>query len=239
MHYKIGVIIPAYNSGKTLSNLFERIPRNILEGQNRIIVVNDGSRDNTADIIDALRRRYANLSVIDCAKNSGYGAAQKLGFKQALSECMDAAVLLHADGQYPPEIIGEILRPIIEAKAEVVGGSRFLKGDVLGQGMPFLRYVGQILLNMLENLVFRKKLSIYHSGYRAYSRKALELINFDGYSNYFYFDTEMLIGAFLNNLKVQEVPIPTCYGEEKSHLNPLRYSIGIVSILLRYMFKRY
>ena len=202
-------------------------------------MVNDGSCDNTPDIIDTLRRRYNNLTVITCAKNAGYGAAQKLGFKQALSEGMDVAVLLHADGQYPPEIMGEMLRPIIERKAEVVGGSRFLKGNVLGQGMPFLRYAGQVILNMLENLVFRRKLSIYHSGYRAYSRKALEAINFDSYSDYFYFDTEMLIGGFLNNLKVHEVPIPTCYGEERSHLNPLKYCSGIILILLRYVFKGY
>ena len=98
--------------------------------------------------------------------------------------------------------------------------------------MPLTRYLGMALLNAIENFVFKQRLSIYHSGYRSYSRKALEMIDFNNYSNYFSFDSEMLIVTFVNKLKIYEMHIPTHYGKEKSYLNPLRY---LFKILLRIM----
>jgi glycosyltransferase involved in cell wall biosynthesis len=236
---KTAVVMPIYNAGKTLSDVFGRIPAGTLPQIDEFILINDGSSDNSREIIKDLRQRFNNIVAISHHQNLGYGAAQKTGFKQALLDNADIVVVLHADGQYPPEMIADIVRPIKEGVADVVGGSRFLGGDVLKQGMPLARFVGKILLNMTENLIFRQKLTIYHEGYRAYSRKALERINFSGYSNYFSFDSEMLIGAFTGKLSIREIAIPTCYGEEKSYLNPVRYVWEILMVIIKYTFGRY
>ena len=236
---KVVVIIPTYNAEKTLRGVFERIPQHTLNKISEFILVNDGSKDNSQNVIENLKQRYDNIVVITNRKNLGYGAAQKIGFKQALADNIDIVVVLHADGQYPPEMITDIIEPIEKERADVVGGSKLLSGGVLKQGMPLLIYVGQVLLNTIENFVFRQKLTIYHSGYRAYSRRALEEINFNNYSNYFSFDSEMLIGSFVNNLKIYEIPIPTYYGQEKSYLNPVRYIGEIFLIILKYLLKQY
>jgi hypothetical protein len=120
-----------------------------------------------------------------------------------------------------------------------VGGSRLLQGNVLKQGMPFLRYLGKIVLNKIENLVFKQKLTIYHEGYRAYKRSVLEIIDFNSYSDYFSFDSEMLIGAFVNKFRIFEIPIPTRYKDEECYLNPIKYIYKILVIILKYLCKRY
>jgi glycosyltransferase involved in cell wall biosynthesis len=236
---KIAVIIPVYNAADTLEGVFNRISGSVLKEINEFILINDGSTDNSHNVIESLKERFDNLVVITHSRNHGYGVAQKIGFKRALADNMDITVILHADGQYPPEIITDMTDPIRQEDADIVGGSKFLMGNVLKQGMPVTRYIGMVLLNAVENFVFKQKLSIYHSGYRVYSRRALEEIDFDSYSDYFAFDTEMLIGAFINRLKIKEIPIPTYYGKEKSYLNPFRYVSEILWIILKYLFKRY
>jgi len=152
----IAVIIPIYNAEKTLSDVFERIPEQAINEIKKFILVNDGSTDNTYDVIDNLKQYYDNLVVITHHKNLGYGAAQKTGFKCALTDNIDIVVILHADGQYPPEKIADIIKPIKEGEADVVGGSRFLGGNVLKQGMPLVRYIGMVLLNAIENSIFKQ-----------------------------------------------------------------------------------
>ena len=236
---KIAVIIPVYNAEKTLKSVLGRIPQDTLERITEFILVNDGSKDNTQEVIENLKQRYGNLVVITNRRNSGYGAAQKIGFKQALADNMDIVVLLHADGQYPSEMIAEIIGPIERGEADIVGGNRLIGKGAIRQGMPLLTYIGQVSLNAIENFVFGKNLTIYHSGYRAYSRKALEKINFNSYSNCYAFDSEMLIGSFMNKLKIHELPIPTYYGQEVSYLNPIRYVGEIFLIMLKYLLRLY
>lgn len=236
---KVGVIIPIYNAENTLESVFERIPTDALKKISEFILINDGSTDNSHKVIENLRRRYNNIIIRTHSRNLGYGAVQKTGFRQALASDMDIVVILHSDGQYPPEMITDIIEPIENGDADLVGGSRFLGGNVLKQGMPLPRYIGMVLLNAIKNFIFKQKLTTYHSGYRAYSKKSLKIIDFNNYSNYFSFDTEMLVGAFINKLKIHEIPIPTHYGKRKSHLNPIRYIGEILLITLKYLFKRY
>jgi len=231
---RIIIVIPAYNAEKTIQSVFERVPKDALEKISEFIVVNDGSTDGTEDVINKLKERY-NIKLINHEGNMGYGGAQKTGFSQALKDNANIIVLLHSDGQYAPELLSDMIKPIEEGKADVVGGSRILGGKALDGGMPIIKYIGNISLTSLENFIFRANVHSYHSGYKVYSRKALEAIPFEKYSNDFYFDSEMIVGALRNNLRIVDVPILTRYADETSYLNPIKYGFGVLGVILRYL----
>jgi glycosyltransferase involved in cell wall biosynthesis len=224
------IVIPAYNAEKTIESVFRRIPKNSYD---EIIVVNDGSKDKTSKIV----KKY-NVKLIEHKKNRGYGGAQKTGFKEAIKDGADIVALVHADGQYAPEELPNIKKPIENGDADVVLGSRALHGKMLEGGMPLTRYIGNRLLTFLENLVLNMDISEYHTGYRVYSRKALEGVRFDLNSDKYEFDSEILIQCKLKKLKIKEVPTPTHYGEEISYLNPLTYGFRILKILINYIAHR-
>lgn len=234
---KIVVIMPAYNAEKNIERVFHRIPDEALKKIKEIIVINDGSRDNTKHIVEKLADKYP-IKLINHEKNLGYGAAQKTGYDQAKKDGAYVVVMLHSDGQYAPEIILEMIKPIEEGKADVVGGSRYLGGSMLAGGMPMHRYIGNVFLTKIENLVFGANLHSYHSGYKAYSKNALSLIDYRKYSNEFYFDSEMLVGAIRNNLKIVEISIPTSYAGEVSYLNPIKYGFGVLKVIIKYILKK-
>jgi len=232
---KVDVVMPAYNAGRTIKSVFERLSNGALSRISLFIVVDDGSKDDTAQVVGELAKSY-KIKLVRHEVNKGYGAAQKTGFTAAIEDGADVAVLLHSDGQYAPELILEMIKPIENGAADVVGGSRILGGKALEGGMPKLKYYGNIFLTWLENLVFGMNLTTYHSGYKVYSRKALEKVPFLKYTDDFPFDSEMLVGCCKRaNLKVVEVPIPTRYSGEKSYLNPWTYGINIIGVILRYL----
>jgi len=238
MKQKIVIVMPAYNAGKTIESVFRRIPKKTLEKISRIIVVNDGSTDNTETVVKKLMKKYP-IKLLVHEINKGYGAAQKTGFSCALQENADVAVLLHSDGQYAPELLPKIIEPISAGRADVVLGSRMLGGQALSGGMPPIRYFGNKFLTSLENLFYGMNISEFHSGYMAYSKGALETIPFNMLSNTFHFDGEMLLMSGKKKLKIAEVPIPTRYAEEKSYLNPLRYGLTVLKIIFKNMTGKY
>lgn len=235
---KIVVIMPAYNAEKTIGDVFKRVPKDAYKRIFEFIVINDGSEDDTENVVKNLKKKYKKIKLVNHEHNKGYGRAQKTGYREALKDGADIAVLLHSDGQYAPELLLEMIKPIEEGEADIVGGSRMLGGKALEGNMPLVRYYGNIFLTKLENFVFRMNLTSYHDGYKAYSRKALEEIPFEKYSNDFYFDSEMLVGAKRKNLKIVEIPIPTRYAGEKSYLNPIKYGFGVLGVIFKYIIRR-
>jgi glycosyltransferase involved in cell wall biosynthesis len=235
---KVIVVMPAYNAAKTIASVFERVPKKTLKKISKFIVVNDGSKDNTANVLKNLSRRY-RIEIVTHNPNKGYGAAQKTGFRKALEDGADIAVLLHSDGQYAPEVMHKLLKPLEEGKVDVVQGSRILGGGAIEGGMPLYKYVGNRLLTVMENLAYGMKMAEYHSGYMLYSRKALKIIPFDRLSNTFHFDGEMLLMANKKRLRVMEIPIPTRYATEESHLNPITYGFDVVKIIIKNWMGKY
>lgn len=237
---KIVIVMPAYNAVRKITSVFERIPAAVWELKPEVIIVNDGSRDDTAQKIAEIKSRWGSrISSIDKSKNEGYARAQKSGFAEALRRGADVVVLLHSDGQYAPETLPKLLRPFEEG-ADIVQGSRMLsKRDALKGGMPLYKFVANVALSTLENLVFRLNFAEYHSGYMLYSRKALETIPFQKLSDTFHFDGEMLFVGAKRGLKVKEVAIPTLYADEESHLKPIQYGFNILKILWRYLLGKY
>lgn len=228
---KIIIIIAAYNAEKTLEKTVRDIPQGIAD---QIILVDDASKDNTIKIA-----RKLNLNICAHGENKGYGAAQKTGYKEALRRGADIVVLLHADYQYDPKKIPELVKPILENRADAVFGSRMLGKGALKGGMPLWKYFANIFSTALANAIFRMHLSEYHSGFRAYSSSILRCIDFEGNSNKHIFDAQIIAQAVSRNCRIAEIPIPTLYFKEASSIAlwpSIFYGIGLAGILFRHLF---
>lgn len=233
------VLMPAYNAGATIEKVFARIPPEAQKRIRRYVVVNDGSKDDTAAALARLEREFPGLVVLTHATNQGYGETEKDLLRYALREGAGAGILLHSDGQYSPEKIIELLAPFDRDTADLVQGSRMLDGGALRGGMPFYKFAANKTLTAIENWAFGMKLAEYHSGYMLYSRKALETIPFEKLSASFDFDLEMIVLARVKGLRIAEVAIPTIYAGEKSHLNPIKYGLDVLKIVRDYKRGKY
>lgn len=229
--------MPAYNAEKLMEGVIRNIPSDAWNSLETLLIVNDGSTDGTGDLGRRLAGEFPAIKVVDHPVNKGYGEAQKTAFNWVLKNHGDSVVMLHSDGQYPPDFLLRMIAPM-ENGADVVGGSRTLHGDMRHGGMSQARYWGTVILNWVENTIFRANLTSYHSGYKAYSRNALESIPFEKYSSTFNFDSEMLVGAIRAELKIEEVPIPTIHGEGYSSLKPIPYGLSVLHTLWRFITKK-
>jgi len=236
---KIIIVMPAYQAAKTITSVFERIPKNIYKNIYKIVIVNDGSTDNLNKVVKKLNKRYQKIKLVEHKKNKGYGAAQKTGFNEVLKMDGDIGVLLHSDGQYPPELLQKLLKPLETRKADVVLGSRIMGKKALKGGMPLYKYIGNKTLTYLENLAYGMNISEYHTGYMLYSKKALTKIPFNKLSNTFHFDGEMTMMSGNKKLRIKEIPIPTTYANEVSYLNPITYGLNVLKIIWKYKTGKY
>jgi glycosyltransferase involved in cell wall biosynthesis len=233
------VLMPAYNAGATIERVFARIPPEASQRIRRYVVVNDGSKDDTAVALERLRKDFPGLVVLTHETNRGYGEAEKTLLRYALREGAGAGIVLHSDGQYSPEKIPELLEPFDLDTADMVQGSRMLGGDALRGGMPFYKFMANKALTAVENWAFGMHLAEYHSGYMLYSRKTMETIPFEKLSGSFDFDLEMMVLARVKGLRIAEIAIPTIYAGEKSHLNPVRYGLDVLAVVWDYKRGKY
>lgn len=238
---KIFIVVPAYNAAKKIVQVFERIPLSVWDKLTGAIVINDGSTDDTKNKIAEIEQRWKEkISVIDKAQNEGYARAQKDGFSRALELGADIAALLHSDCQYAPEVLPALLEPLEKGEADIVQGSRMLdRRAALKGGMPIYKFIANVCLSALENLVYGLNFAEYHSGYMLYSRRALEEIPFRKLSDTFHFDGEMLFVGAKKGLRVKEIPIPTVYADEVSHVKPIRYGFHVLGIMIKYLLGKY
>ncbi|MBZ5723658.1 MAG: glycosyltransferase family 2 protein [Acidobacteriia bacterium] len=233
------VLMPAFNAGATIEKVFARVPPEARRRIRRFVVVNDGSGDDTAAALARLEKQFANLVVLTHATNRGYGETVKTLLRYARSEGADAGIVLHADGQYSPEKIVDLLEPLDRGAADLVQGSRMLGGGALRGHMPLYKFVANKALTAIENRAFGMKLAEYHSGYMLYAKRALETIPFETFSASFDFDLEMIVMARVLRLRIAEIAIPTIYAGEKSHLNPIKYGFRVLSVVWRYKRGKY
>jgi glycosyltransferase involved in cell wall biosynthesis len=232
---RVWIIMPAYNAQDTIEGVFARIPEDVRGRISRYVVVDDGSTDDTRRVLTGLTRRFDTLTILAHEKNRGYGAAEKTLLTYALDHGCEAAVLLHADGQYSPEKIPELLGPLDRDEADLVQGSRMAGGGALRGGMPLYKYIGNRVLSGIESIVFGMGLAEYHSGYLLYSRRLLEHIPFARLSDDFHFDLEMMLAAHILGFRIRQVAIPTIYADEVSHLNPVKYGFEVLGVVIRYI----
>jgi glycosyltransferase involved in cell wall biosynthesis len=231
------IFIVAYNAERTIENVLARIPASLSEEcEVEVLVIDDSSQDRTFERgrrVDESSTFPFQLHVLYNPVNQGYGGNQKLGFRFAIRELFDFVALLHGDGQYAPECLPELVRPLADGQADAVLGSRMLGGGALEGGMPLYKFVGNRVLTTLQNRLLRTRLSEFHSGYRVYSVRALEHIPFDLNTNDFHFDTEIIIQLFFAGFRLREVPIPTYYGGELCHVDGVKYAWDVAKTTAR------
>jgi len=233
---KLVVVVPAYNAAEFLPNLVHRLVAAKPPGLFRIVIVDDGSTDSTAQTAQDLAKTIPNIEVVFRPTNGGYGAAMKDGLAVARQLDANRAASVHADGQYSPEALADLLMALDLQGQDLLQGSRVAGGQALAGGMPLYKYAGNWALNKIERCTLALPLTDFHSGFLVYGRRALSEIPFVKLSDSFDFDIEVIATARARGLAVGEGPIPTHYGDEISHLNPLTYGLRVLRVLWR--FKR-
>jgi len=231
---KIIVVLPAYNAASTLSKTYDEIPFNIVD---EVVLVDDNSYDNTIDIAKQLGIEH----IIEHDSNKGYGANQKSCYKKALALGADIVIMLHPDYQYTPKLIQSMSYLIANEVYPVVIGSRILGKGAFKGGMPMYKYIANRFLTLFQNIIIGQKLSEYHSGYRAFSAKAIQSINYLENSDDFIFDNQMLCQLFNKGFDIAEITCPTKYTPESSSINFSRsvtYGIGVLKTSILYFLHR-
>ena len=227
---KLGILIVAYNAQDTLAKVLDRIPSDFATQIDSILVCDDASTDDTHNV--GLRYQSNSklpLTIVRHQINLGYGGNQKTGYQWALEKNLDLVVLLHGDGQYAPEYLPQIVEPIVSGRADVVFGSRMItQGGARQGGMPLYKFVGNKILTTLQNRLAKVSLTEWHSGYRAYSVAALRKVNFLKNSDYFDFDSQIILQMIGARQRIVEIEIPTFYGDEISRVNGIKYGFKIL-----------
>ncbi len=232
---RVVVVMPALNAAQTLELTVGAIDRNVVD---EIILVDDNSTDNTVELA-----RRLNIRVIWHPHNVGYGGNQKTCYLDALQRDPDVVVMLHPDGQYDGTLIPNLIRPIVEGRADLVLGSRLAEpGQALAGGMPRYKYLANRLLTGVENVALGTKLSEMHTGYRAYSRDLLLKVPFLRNALDFSFDSELLMQAVHFGFRIAEIPVSTRYFAEASSISfrdSTKYGMKTIAIAGRYLLNRW
>ncbi|MCJ7740231.1 glycosyltransferase family 2 protein [Candidatus Microgenomates bacterium] len=231
MKAKIVVVMPAYNAEKTLLKTYRDIPAGLVD---KVIVVDDDSHDKTVAIAKKL-----HLPVFVHKKNLGYGGNKKTCYREALRMGAEIVVMIHPDYQYDATLTGELVKPIIDGRFDIMLGSRIRsRREALAGGMPLYKYLSNRFLTLIENLFLGLNLSEYHTGFRAYRREVLEKLPLDRFSDDFVFDQEILIAAHAAGFSIGEIPVPVRYFPEASSINfvrSARYGLMIILTIGKYL----
>ena len=230
---KVCVVMPAYNAEKTLQKTYDEIPKDIVD---EIILTDDASKDKTVDVAKKL-----GIKTFIHDKNKGYGGNQKTCYQEALKLNADIIVMLHPDYQYTPKLITPMSSMIAEGVFDAVIGSRILGNKAIMGGMPIYKYISNRFLTMTENVIINQKLSEYHTGFRAFSRKILETIPLMENSDDFIFDNQMLCQTLYFGFSVGEISCPAFYFDDASSINFSRsvtYGIGVINTALNYFLAK-
>ncbi len=226
---RVAVVLPAYNAALTLKQTYDEIPHDIVDD---VILTDDASRDDTKDISRAL-----GIHTLVHDKNRGYGGNQKTCYAAALERGADIVVMLHPDYQYTPKLVTAMASMIASDQFDVVLGSRILGTGALEGGMPLYKYIANRFLTLAQNMMMGQKVSEYHTGYRAWSRKLLESLPLDACSDDFVFDNQMLAQSAWFGFRIGEISCPTKYFEEASSINFSRsvtYGLGVLKTSMAY-----
>ncbi len=226
---KVVVVMPAYNAELTLESTYNEVPKDVVD---EIILVDDRSSDRTIEVAQRLEIKH-----FQHPQNRGYGGNQKTCYTLALREGADIIVMVHPDYQYTPKLITAMAAMVASGEYDVVLASRILGTGALAGGMPFYKFISNRFLTLAQNVLTGQKLSEYHTGYRAFSRKVLLTLPLLENSDDFVFDNQMLVQAIRFGFRIGEISCPTRYLQESSSINFRRsmvYGLGVLKASLQY-----
>ncbi|HJT22905.1 MAG TPA: glycosyltransferase family 2 protein [Nitrospira sp.] len=232
--HKLVVVMPAYNAEKTLRMTYDELPHEYVD---HVILVDDASGDATVKVA-----RDLGIHTIVQAKNRGYGGNQKTCYAEALKAGADIVVMIHPDYQYSPRLVTAMASMVASGHYDIVLGSRILVGETLNGGMPLYKYIANRVLTLVENLLLRVKLSEYHTGFRAFSRRVLQTLPLHHNSDDFVFDNEILVQAVYFGFKIGELSCPTKYFADASSINFSRsvtYGLGVLATSVKYVLEKH
>jgi len=230
---RVVVVLPAYNAARTLERTIADLPKDVVDD---VLLVDDASHDETVALA-----RHLGLRTVVHATNLGYGSNQKTCYREALAVGADIVVMVHPDYQYEPRLVTAVASMIAADVYDVVLGSRIIGNGALRGGMPVYKYVSNRVLTAVQNLLMGEKLSEYHTGYRAFSRRVLQSLPLERNSNGFLFDNQLLAQVFWFGYRVGEVSCPTRYLPESSSINFRRscaYGFGVLRTSVEYRLAR-
>jgi glycosyltransferase involved in cell wall biosynthesis len=231
---KVTIVLPAYNAAKTLKQTYDEIPRDVVD---EILLVDDASQDGTIAIADSL-----GIKTIRHDHNRGYGGNQKTCYTAALARGADIVVMLHPDYQYTPKLVTAMAAMIASDQFDVVLASRILGRGALAGGMPLYKYVANRILTLFQNIMLGQKLSEYHTGYRAWSRRVLETLPLQSCSEDFIFDNQMLAQSTYFGFSIGEISCPTRYFPEASSIgfrSSVIYGLGVLKTSVQFRLQRW
>jgi len=194
---KILIIIPAYNEGKGIGKVLHHVRE--MNPDYDVVVVNDGSRDNTAHVA-----RAAGAVVVSHPFNLGYGVAIQTGYKYALSKGYDFAVQMDGDGQHDPAFIPQVLAPVMAGETDFALGSRFLKTESYAPSLT--RRAGMIFFRWIISVLIRTRITDSTSGYQAFNRKVIRYFTTEVFPCD-YPDADMLLTLHRAGFRIKEVPV--------------------------------
>ncbi len=228
------IIMPAYNAAKTIKQLYEKIPHAY---KKNIIIIDDCSKDDTYKIAKKL-----GMEVYQNNINLGYGGNVKTCIQKALQKGADVIVEMHPDGEYDPSAIPIAVKEV-EKGADLVLGNRFTKEtNPLLHGMRIWKYIPSKILSLIDNAILGTNITDLHQGFRVYTKKGLEKINYLDTANDYLFSFEIIVQTIFAQEKIAQVPVKTRYAGEKrgsSLKDATIYTIKTWKVIFLFLFAKF
>ena len=232
--WKVAIVVPAYNEEKLIGVTLSSIPNNVY----RVYVVDDCSKDRTLEIMRECSEVDSRIEIIRHEKNRGVGAAIMSGYKKALEEKMDIAVVMAGDTQMDGSYLPNLLEPILVGEADYAKGNRLYSAEYR-KGMSKWRWVGNAILTFLTKISSGYwQMMDPQNGYTAISRGALELIDLDSVYPKYGYCNDLLVKLNAYSMVMVDVRIPAVYGNEKSKIKYGSYIVKVSWLLLKNFFWR-
>lgn len=237
---KVGIVVPAHNEEELIEETLNAILNSEVD-VDRIYVVDDKSTDKTLEKINKFKEKEKNkekIYVIAHEKNKGVGGAIVSGYKKALEDDMDIAVVMAGDNQMDPSQLPRIIDPIVSGKADYTKGNRLLSKEYR-KGMSNWRSFGNVILTLLTKIASGYwRIMDPQNGYTAISKRVLERMNLDEVYPWYGYCNDMLVRLNALNVTIEDVAMPSRYGREKSGIKYHTYIFKVSRLLLKDFFWR-
>jgi len=232
---KICVIVPAYNEEQLIAKTVETVPDFV----DRIVVIDDGSKDRTVEIVQGIAAQNNKVLLIRHEHNLGVGMALSTGYMWCRNNGIDITVVMNGDNQMDPADLSALINPLVENRADYTKGNRLITGEAW-QKIPHIRYLGNSILTLLTKIVSGYwHVTDSQSGYTAMNKKALHLLPLDDLYPGYGVPNDILVTLNIYNMRVMDVPVSPVYGVgEKSKIRIRKVVFSISFLLFRLFFRR-